>query len=220
MSHIDAPHELDSRPQSRREWSGWLRSIVLPVALVVAIVGGLLTYQARDGNSTARDGFGTVELPAGLNSTGREPAAENGRVAPDFLLQTLDGGTLRLSDLRGKPLIVNFWATWCGPCRTEMPDLVETHIAHSDDGLVVVAVNQREAAERIQPFVDEFGLPFPIALDRRGEIGTSWRIGGAMEGLPSTYFVDRDGIVRKVILGPLTERNLNEGLALIAGSGE
>jgi peroxiredoxin len=212
-----APHELDARPQSRREWSGWLRSLVLPIGLVVAIVAGLLLYQSRSGDSAANDGYGTVDLPAGLNTTGKAPAAEDGRAAPDFRLLTLDGEEFRLSDFHGRPIVVNFWATWCGPCRVEMPDLVETYLEHGDEGLMVVAVNQREANERVQPFVDEFGLPFPIAMDRRGEVGATWRIGGAMEGLPSSYFVDRDGIVRKVVLGPLTARHLSDGLNLILG---
>ena len=216
---IDNPHELDSRPQSRREWSGWLRSVVLPLGLVAVIVAGLLAYQARDNSGAGRDGFGSVALPVNLNPTGREPAAEEGRAAPDFLLQTLDGQTLRLSDLRGRPLIVNFWATWCGPCRVEMPELVQTHLDYGAQGLTILAVNEREAPERIQPFVDEFGLPFPILLDKRGEVGSTWRIGGSLQGLPSSYFVDREGIVRKVVLGQLTSRNLSDGLASIIGGG-
>src|SRR5262245_12550249 len=129
MTREDLPHELDSRPQSRREWSGWLRSLVLPLAVVVAIVGGLLWYDSRGGDAT-NDEYGTVELPANLNSTGRSPDADLGRAAPDFVLQTLDGKTLRLSDLRGRPLLVNFWATWCGPCRVEMPELVVSYLDH------------------------------------------------------------------------------------------
>jgi peroxiredoxin len=218
MTREDQPHELDTRPQSRREWSGWLRSLVLPLGIVVAIVGGLFWYESR-GSDVANDEFGSIELPVSLNPTGRDPEADIGRVAPDFVLETLDGKTLRLSDLRGQPLLVNFWATWCGPCRVEMPELVLSYLDHRDEGLVVLAVNLREAGARVQPFVDEFELPFPILMDRDGEVARTWRVGGPMQGLPSSYFVDRDGVIQKVIYGAVTEKTLTEGLASILDGG-
>src|SRR3954453_12455498 len=90
----DNPSELDARPQSRREWSGYLRSIVLPLGLVAVIVGGLLWYQSR-GSDGASDGYGTVTLPQEKNPTNKAPASQLGRAAPDFQLQTLAGETVR-----------------------------------------------------------------------------------------------------------------------------
>jgi len=206
--------ELDERPQSRREWSGWLRSLVLPLALVVAIVGALLYIQASGGDE-ADDGYGTVALPADKNPSGREPAAEAGRVAPDFLLRALSGNDLRFSDLRGRPILVNFWSTWCTTCRAEMPELVEAYKTHQRDGFVVLGVNLREADTRVQPFAEDFGMSFPVLLDRSGEVARTWRIGGPTEGLPSSYFIDRDGVVTRVVYGLLTQKALSEGLALI-----
>ena len=216
MSHEPSrDHELDGRPQSRREWSGWLRSVVLPLALVVAIVGVLLYLQSSSSGDGANDSYGIVKLPDDRNFTGNTPAAEQGRAAPDFSLERLDGGEVRLSDLQGTPVLVNFWASWCIPCRIEMPELVEAYMEHGNEGLTIVAVNQREANDRIQPFVDEFGLPFIIAMDRDGEVSASWRTGGALKGLPASYFLDRDGVVRKVVEGQLTDEALAEGVALI-----
>jgi peroxiredoxin len=211
---IHQPHELEERPQGRREWSGTLRSLVLPIGLVVAIVGGLLYYEARRGTTEDSTGFGTVALPSERNKTGREPVAEQGRAAPDFLLATLDGDPLRFSDLQGKPVLVNFWATWCTTCRIEMPELVETKLRYGSE-LEIVAVDLREADSRVRPFVEEFGLPFRMAMDRNGEVARTWRIGGPNEGVPSTYFIDRDGIVQKVVFGLLTEKTIEDGLALI-----
>ena len=208
-------HELDGRPQGRREWSGWLRSVVLPLALVVAIVGVLFYVQSNTGGGASDDAYGIVDLPADRNTTGSSPAAEEGRAAPDFILQRLDGGEVRLSDLQGKPIVVNFWASWCIPCRIEMPELVESYMEHGDEGLTIVAVNKREADDRIQPFVDEFGLPFIIGMDRDGEVAAAWHTGGAMEGLPASYFLDRNGVVRKIVQGQLTDKSLAEGVALI-----
>src|SRR5688572_29862598 len=149
--------ELEDRPQSRREWSGWFRSLVLPLAIVVAIVGGLLVYESR-GEEEADSPYGTVALAAAKNPTGRPPAAEAGRAAPDFLLNTLEGTDLHLSDLQGRPLLVNFWATWCTSCRQEMPDFVAVQEEHRDRGFLIIAVNLRESEERARGFVEEFGL--------------------------------------------------------------
>ena len=217
MAEHDETPELDSRPQSRREWSGYMRSLVLPLGLVVAIVAGLLFYQSiRDGGSAAQDGYGTVALPAEKNATTREPAAEQGRAAPDFLLRDLDGGEVRLSDLQGRPVLVNFWATWCTTCRVEMPELIAAYDKHgASEGLVVLGVNLRESEARARPFVEDFGMNFPVLMDRSGEVARTWRIGGPNEGVPSSYFIDRDGVVQKVVFGLLSEKTLNESLALI-----
>jgi peroxiredoxin len=219
MSREHEGNELDSRPQSRREWSGWLRSLVLPLAVVVAIVGGSLYFQNRGGGGTASDGYGSVDLPADRNPTGKAPAPAEGSAAPDFLLQTLDGRELRLSDLQGKPLLVNFWATWCAPCRQETPTLVQTYLDNQKAGLMLLAVDVREAPERAKAFADEFTLPYPVLLDRSGEVSRTWRIGGPTEGLPASYFVDSKGVVQKIVYGSLTDKNLREGLQSILGPG-
>jgi len=218
MSEQEQPPELESRPQSRREWSGWLRSVVLPLGLVVAIVAALL-YVQSGGGSSEDDGFGTVALPATKNVTAESPEASRDRAAPDFLLRQLDGGTLRLSDLQGQPVIVNFWATWCYTCRAETPDLIDLYEKHQADGLVILGVNLRENEGAVASFVQDFGISFPVVFDRTGEVATTWRIGGPNQGVPSTYFIDRDGVVRKVVFGLVTETLAAEGLSLILPSG-
>ena len=219
MPDVEGLPELDSRPQSRREWSGYLRSLVLPLGLVVAIVGGLLFLQSRGGASSESDGFGTVELPAAKNVTAKSASSDEDRAAPDFYLRSLEGEPLRLSDLQGKPVLVNFWAAWCTTCRAETPDLIKAYQQHKADGLVIVGVNLREADTRVRDFVDEFGMPYPIVFDRNGEVARTWRIGGPSQGLPSSYFIDRQGVVRKVVYGTVTGKVMDEGLKLIMGSG-
>ena len=219
MSNQEIPPELDSRPQSRREWSGLLRSLILPVGLVVAIVAALLYIDAR-GDSSDDDGFGTVELPATRNPTADGPQASDGRAAPDFLLRQVGGDALRLSDFQGRPVIVNFWATWCSTCRAETPDLIELYERHLEDGLVLLGVNLRENEDAVQSFIDDFGIPYPVVLDRSGEVASTWRIGGPNQGVPSTYFIDADGIVRKVVFGFVTEDLAAEGLSLILPTEE
>jgi peroxiredoxin len=209
-----AKHELEERPQSQREWAGWLRSVVLPLGLIVAIVGGLLWYQSRDGARGGETVYGTVDLPAGLQASG-PVGTEKGKTAPDFYLETLDGGELRLSELRGKPVLVNFWASWCTTCRQETPDIIKAYEQHRGAGFVVVGVNLQEGDALARGFVEEFGVEFPVVMDRRGEVARSWRIGGPSQGLPASYFIDGSGTVRKVVWGALRARELEEGLAAI-----
>ncbi len=132
------------------------------------------------------------------------PNPREGFSAPDFTLDLLDGGQLRLSDLRGQSVMINLWASWCPPCRAEMPAIEKVYQAYKDRGLVVLAVNttfqDNEAAAAA--FVREFGLTFLIPLDRDGSVSQRYQL----RGLPSTFFVDRNGIIRSVVIGgPMSE---------------
>lgn len=216
---IDEVSGVEERPQNRREWGGPLRSLALPLVIIAAIVGTLLYVERRrDGGEVASDGYGIVALPDGFNNTGRSPSTDVGRAAPDFLLRTPDGGDLRLSDLRGQPVLVNFWASWCEPCRKEMPEIVRAYDERRDDGLVVVAVDLQESVEDIREFAADFGMEFPIVIDRRGQVASAWRIGGSIQGLPSSYFIDAQGIVQARVFGPMNEERLKEELEKILPS--
>jgi len=141
---------------------------------------------------------------ASPQQAGAPPSPRAGFAAPDFTLETLDGSELTLSDLRGHPVLLNLWASWCLPCRVEMPAIERVYQRHRDAGLVVVGLNvtsqDSEAAARA--FAEEFGLTFPIALDRDGAASARYEL----MGLPSTYFIDRAGIIRAVIIGgPMSE---------------
>lgn len=213
MSAPPANDVVEERPQRRREWSGALRSLVLPLAMLTAIVGGLWWWENRDTGSSVNDArYGIVELPAALNPTGQSPSTDVGRAAPDFLLESLGGSELRLSDLQGQPVIVNFWATWCPPCREEIPVLVDAYDAQQPGKFTIVGVNLQEADSQVQGFVDEFGMTFPVVIDRDSEVADTWRIKGPVRGLPASYFIDKRGVVRNVFYGPLTERELDERL--------
>lgn len=213
---VDEVSGVEERPQNRREWNGALRSLVLPLLLVATIVGGLYyVEQRRRSGGRAADGTGIVALPAEKNSTGRSPSSDIGRAAPDFLLDTPDGGTLRLSDLQGKPVLVNFWASWCTPCRKEMPEIVNAYRAHKDSGFVVVAVDLQENEGQVRTFAQEFGMTFPIVIDRDGAVGDAWRIGGPVQGIPSSYFLDGSGVVQARFYGPMSAQAIVENLATI-----
>jgi peroxiredoxin len=145
--------------------------------------------------------------PAAATTGGLIPSPREGFLAPDFTLDLLDGGQVTLSDLRGKGVVINLWASWCPPCRAEMPAIQRVFESSQDRGLVVVAVNTtfQDSERAAQAFVQEFGLTFPVALDRTGVVSRSYQL----RALPSTFFVDREGIIRKVIIGgPMGEATI------------
>ncbi|MGH2581636.1 MAG: peroxiredoxin family protein, partial [Anaerolineales bacterium] len=131
-----------------------------------------------------------------------EPA--EGFLAPDFTLETLAGDQVTLSGLRGQVVLVNLWASWCGPCRAEMPAIQQIYEQYRDRGFTVLGVNltNQDSRAAAQAFVDEFGLTFPILLDTDGSVAAAYRL----RSLPSSYFIDRNGVIQKVVLGgPMAE---------------
>lgn len=189
-----------SEPLPSRAPTGLFRRFVLPVVVIMSIVVAIWWIESRDdgGVSPTGERYGPVEMPAALQTSGLSVKAEEGALAPDFLLERLDGAELRLSDLRGQPVVLNFWATWCAPCRQEIPQFVDAYARFRDEGLVVVGVNMQEGKSIVRPYAEDFGMEFPIAIDVDGEVGDAYRL----LGLPVTYFIDRAGIVRSVFTGP------------------
>ena len=125
--------------------------------------------------------------------------ALRGAPAPDFALKTLDGKTVKLSDLRGKAVLLNFWATWCAPCKIETPWIVDLQNRYGPEGLQVVGVSMDDEsdAEDVKKFATELHMNYPI-LRGTEDVGNSY---GGLEFLPTTYFVGRDGNVTGRVLG-------------------
>ncbi len=187
-----------------RQRRGPLRTVVYPLLVIAAIAAAIwwLEYRPGDGaESVSGERYGPIGLPSELVPQGAEVLAKEGALAPDFLLKTLDGGELRLSDFRGRPVVLNFWATWCAPCRKEIPHLVEAYDEYNDQGLVIVGVNLQEARSIVQGYATDFGMDFPIAIDSAGSVAGRYRL----FGLPTTFFIDRSGTVRSVFTGPFLE---------------
>lgn len=125
-----------------------------------------------------------------LDSAEAALAPQAGETAPDFEYRLADGTALRLSELRGKKVLINFWATWCDPCREEMHDLQRVQDERGDS-LVVLGVNKVERAEVIPPFADEFGITFPLIANTDGDISDRY----AAKNIPTTYFINSDGTI-------------------------
>jgi cytochrome c biogenesis protein CcmG/thiol:disulfide interchange protein DsbE len=134
-----------------------------------------------------------------------DPAPLPDHPAPDLALSQLDGTLRTLRDLRGQVVLINIWATWCPPCRAEMPAIQQAYAEYRERGFVVLAVNQREDAAAITPFLEQQGLTFPILIDRDGQASATYQA----SALPSSFFVDRRGVIRAVYRGPIPSRVIN-----------
>ncbi|MBG9567115.1 TlpA disulfide reductase family protein [Brevibacillus agri] len=121
-----------------------------------------------------------------------------GFTAPYFSLSSLDNQTYKIAGKRDKPVILNFWASWCGPCRQEAPDLKEIYEKYKDRlDFYAINLTANDDLESAKAFVREFGLPFPILLDKKGEVADVYQV----FSIPTTYFIDTDGVIRQKIIG-------------------
>lgn len=151
-------------------------------------------------------GYPVVELDA----ANTRPVVGVGGEAPDFRLRLDDGRYVALHDLRGRPVLINFWATWCGPCRLEMPGILNH--AQSNPDLVVLAVNVQETIAQVEPFVEEFQMTMPVVLDASGELRRLYQV----RGMPTSVFIDARGKVAVIWAGMLSADLLQEIVADIS----
>lgn len=124
--------------------------------------------------------------------------------APTFTANTLNGSSDSLANHSGEVILVNFWATWCPPCKAEMPDLNAYYQAHRDEGFTILAVNAREGESLVRPFIDNNNLTFPILMDPSGQIVNQYQI----RSFPTSIIIDRSGVVRHIQVGIITPAQL------------
>ncbi len=146
-------------------------------------------------------------VSASATTSGEIPSPRQGFAAPDFTLELLQGGEVTLSDLRGSVVIVNLWASWCPPCRAEMPSMQRLYEANQARGLEILAVNTtyQDSQASAQEFVRQHALTFPVPLDRSSDVARLYQL----RALPTTFFIDRRGVIRQVAIGgPMSEAAL------------
>lgn len=157
---------------------------------VVLIVGGGVIVASRDAT--------------GRSHSGASPAPQVGFPAPDFELDSIAGGSIKLSELRGKVVMVNLWASWCAPCRAEMPAIDNVYRQYRERGLEVVAINTtfQDNEPEARQFIAELGVTFPVVFDRDGAASKRYYL----QAMPSTFFVARDGTIGDMLFGgPMSE---------------
>jgi peroxiredoxin len=168
------------------------------VALILVVLAALLISPpaSEEGASTAgfpAAGGGEAQIAVQSSLLDEEPGQplQVGDIAPDFSYTLADGTTHTLSDLRGKKVLINFWATWCPPCRAEMPDIQQAARQYEGEGFAVLAINSGEDVQAVQGFASEMGLTIPLITDPSNEIGSAY----STRNLPISYFINTDGTI-------------------------
>jgi peroxiredoxin len=137
-----------------------------------------------------------------------------GKQAHDFTLPTLDGKKVSLSQLHGQPVLINFWASWCLPCREEMPELVRSYETHKAEGLMVLGLNltYSDTLPDVKAFVSEFHMTFPVLLDKDGQVAEKLY---PLPGVPTSIFINRDGTIERVQVGLMSGEQIDKFVAEI-----
>jgi len=170
---------------------------ILVAILVIQVVKGNLEKDAK----LPEESLGSsVELLP-------ESGLEKGKAPPDFEVKTLDGQSVKLSDFKGKKVLLNFWASWCPPCKAEMPHMQNFYEDYAEDKKVeILAVNLTDqeygGIEDAREFVEAYGLTFPIPTDVDGNLGETYEI----LTIPTTYVIDTAGLIKQKIVGPMDEQ--------------
>ncbi len=172
--------------------------------LAVAVGAGLIVLVML-----ACNGINLAGLVGGSPASGRPTVVKVGDLAPEINLKSMTGDKIVLSQLQGRPVLVNFWATWCGPCREEFPALGRAYKKYQDQGLVVLGVNTNDPGtdDLVRTFMLNSVVNFPVVRDANDLVGNMYRV----NGLPTSVFVDRKGIVRDIVVGgPMTDEFIDK----------
>ena len=148
----------------------------------------------------------STATPTRTKEPNRAQPPQEGNQAFDFALSDLQGDQALLSSFQGKKVMLNFWATWCGPCRLEIPHMVALYEDLRDEGFEIVAINMREDTAKVANFVSEFEMEFPILLDITGQVSSAYYI----RAIPTSLFLDEHGVIQAIHVGTLTKETLHK----------
>lgn len=191
---------------------------IFGLALIAILVGIIIVNVLQDLRENKEEKIAQEELL--MQSASDEGFVDaysegltQGEIPPDFELKTLEGNIIKLSEQKGRKVILNFWASWCPPCKAEMPHMENFYKTKAkEQNVEIVAVNLtnaergRDRIETVKNFVEEYGLTFPIPLDENGEVRNTYQI----ISIPTTYMIDTDGLIHKRIIGPMDEEMIEK----------
>ncbi len=205
----DNAGEFVEDPSPARGLPVWLASALggLGGVLVIALIAGLLLGNNRAPSRVV----GAAAAGAAANGTPLYEAPAIGYLAPQFTLAGLDGKTYNLKEFQGRPVWVNIWATWCPPCRAEMPEMKRIYAKYKDQGLALIGVDFAESPDTVQNFVSQNGYDWTFVLDRDARVAGSYNA----TGIPTHAFVDATGVVRAYTVGGLSPEAMEAGMATI-----
>ncbi|MGP4059933.1 peroxiredoxin family protein [Halobacillus litoralis] len=187
----------------------WGATAFLVLLFAFVIISALNENDEKEADSGLQEYSDRDQEGAGMTAPNAPDGLEEGEQAPDFTLQTLEGETVKLSDFKGKKVFLNYWATWCPPCREEMPEMQRFHEEFGDE-VVILAVNgtgSEKSVKQVKEYVQEGEYTFPILLDKDLAINQTYEI----ISIPTTYFIGTDGVIQQPrIVGPMTYEYMKE----------
>lgn len=182
---------------------------LIGLLLIAGLIGLAIAGVVKDNIENTTE-FDNIALGSDVDFLATAQGLEKGETAPDFELTTLAGESVKLSDYQGKKVILNFWATWCPPCRAEMPHMQAYYEEQAaEDNVEILAVNltkEDRGLEKINTFKDEYGLSFPIPLDETGEVGALYQA----VTIPTSYILDTQGRVQTKFVGPMDQTTIEK----------
>ncbi|MFD6507926.1 MULTISPECIES: TlpA family protein disulfide reductase [unclassified Bacillus (in: firmicutes)] len=181
----------------------------LTIIVVLVCLAGYAAYEQFGNKDQAVQGK-QEKSEAVMKEMIARNGIEVGKSAPDFELTKLDGTNVKLSDLKGKKVILNFWATWCGPCQQEMPDMEAFYKEHKEN-VEILAINYTPSEkgggeEKVRNFAKEKGITFPILLDKNIDVTTAYKV----ITIPTSYFIDTKGVIQDKFIGPMTQKEMEK----------
>ncbi|PFJ15157.1 thiol:disulfide interchange protein [Bacillus cereus] len=187
----------------------WRKLTIIVVLLCLAGYAAYEQFDKKDQVVQEKQGKSEAAMKEIIARNG----IEIGKSAPDFELTKLDGTNVKLSDLKGKKVILNFWATWCGPCQQEMPDMEAFYKEHKEN-VEILAINYTPSekgggGEKVSNFAKEKGITFPILLDKNIDVTTTYKV----ITIPTSYFIDVKGVIQDKFIGPMTQKEMEKRIA-------
>jgi peroxiredoxin len=193
MNRKHGKKDRTRRHSSSRTSNSWLY-LNVAVAFMLILAGVVFLFWMGQQSSQQQGGIAQA------------PLTQPGQRAPDFSLTSLSGEPVKLSDYSGQVVLINMWATWCPPCKAEMPTIDQYYQAHRDDGFVVLAVNSQEKADSVNSFIQDSGFTFPVLLDDQATVMDQYNV----LGLPTSFIISRDGTIQHTHTGQITKDQLEQ----------
>jgi len=215
MSTPKARKSNKSKKSSQKKTMTILASVAVFAGLSILLWLGLrspteeVTAEAAPSTTTTTTDTNAPETAVNAVEPQAGEVPQRGMIAPDFHLTTLKGEEVSLSDYKGEVVAVNLWATWCPPCRAELPGMNAVYDAYKEDGLVMLAVNGREEESLVSSFIESEGFTFPVLLDPQGQVMSIYSV----YSFPTTYIIDRDGVIQHVQTGPISAQDFEMVIA-------
>lgn len=174
-------------------------------AVLLIVIGGVYYYLGQKDQDS----------PNSMKSSGQiAQGVQIGNAAPVFTLKTLDGRSIKLSDFRGQKVLLNFWATWCPPCKAEVPEFERFYQEHHKENIEILAVDifaQEKGKEVVENFIKDYSMTYPVVLDESGSVANTYRV----SAIPTTYVIDTKGIITHKVTGAMSYQALQDALAKI-----